>query len=440
MMVPGGYFSATSSHGLTSVWLHAERDLELLLVDVEHHDLGVVSHLNTFARMVDAAGPGHLGDVDEPFDALFDSNEGSVGHQIDHGSLHAATDRVLLLDLLPGGGFKLLESEGDLLLLAIDVEDLDFHLLSDADDLGRMIDPAPAHVGDVKKTVDSTEVDEGAEFRDVGDGAADHVVLVDGSEQVALGVLPLLFDQLPTADDDVPAFLVDLEDDGTDIAADEFTDVARTSDVHLAGGQEHRHADVDQQAALDLPHALAFDDVAFGSGSQDLFPSTDAIGLSLREHDRAAFVFGVLEQDLDFVSGLEIDGAVVEFGLGDEAFALEADVDHDEVAGEVDDLATENGAGGETVHVLAEQRVHVAIRDVIAEGGAEKRFGLEIFDPEVFNKVVVDHGWGGVASISRRRKPTGESGRGTGASAVSTLVDSIRSLPRVPTERTNRRV
>ena len=212
-------------------------------------------------------------------------------------------------------------------------------------------------------------------------------------EQVPLGVLSLFFHQLPTADDDVSTFLVDLEDDGPDVAADEFTDVAGTSDVHLAGGQEHGDADVDQQAALDLPHALAFDDVAFGSGSQDLFPSSDAIGLALREHDRAAFVFGALEQDFDFVSGLEIDGAVVEFGLGDEAFALETDVDHDEVTGESDDLAAENGSGGETVHVLAEQRVHVASRDVIAEGGAEKRFGLEIFDPEVFDKVVVDHVW-----------------------------------------------
>ena len=46
-----------------------------------------------------------------------------------------------------------------------------------------------------------------------------------------------------------PPLLVDLEDHRVDVAADPVADLAGPADVDLAGGQEHRHADVHQQAA-----------------------------------------------------------------------------------------------------------------------------------------------------------------------------------------------
>jgi hypothetical protein len=168
------------------------------------------------------------------------------------------------LDLLPGAGLLLLEAEGDLLLVVVDVEDLDLDLLVDADHLRGVVDPAPGHVGDVQQAVDAAEVDEGAEVGDVLDRALDDVALVEVLEEALACGRRARFDELAAGDDDVAALGVDLEDLRADGAADELADVVGTADVDLAGGQEDRHADIDEQAALDLPHAGALDGVAFG--------------------------------------------------------------------------------------------------------------------------------------------------------------------------------
>ena len=67
------------------------------------------------------------------------------------------------------------------------------------------------------------------------------------------------------------------------VAADVVADVGRAADVDLAGRQEDVHADVDQQAALDLARDHAGDDVAFVDGLHDLQPGLDLLGLALAE-------------------------------------------------------------------------------------------------------------------------------------------------------------
>ena len=77
----------------------------------------------------------------------------------------------LRLDVLPRARRLVLERERDLLLLAVDVEDVDLELLVDLDHVVRVGDAAPAHVGDVQQAVDAAEVDERAELGDVLDDA-----------------------------------------------------------------------------------------------------------------------------------------------------------------------------------------------------------------------------------------------------------------------------
>jgi hypothetical protein len=109
----------------------------------------------------------------------------------------------------------------------------------------------------------------------------------------------------------------------------------RAADVDLAGRQEHRHADVDQQAALDLAHDRALDDVAFLGGVDDALPAADAVGLALGELDQAAVALERLEQHVDLVA----DTSSLRFELfaGDQALALEAHINDDIVTGEADD-------------------------------------------------------------------------------------------------------
>ena len=125
------------------------------------------------------------------------------GHALDHLAGDAAAHGVLGLDGLPRAGVLVLETQGDLLLLHIDGEDLDLDLLVDLEHLAGVVHPAPAHVGDVEKAVDAAEVDEGAEVRQVLDLALDDLAFREGLEQALLGAVALLLDEATAADDDV---------------------------------------------------------------------------------------------------------------------------------------------------------------------------------------------------------------------------------------------
>ena len=259
--------------------------------------------------MVDALGPAHLADVDQPLDARLQLDEGAVAHDVDDFAGVPAADRILVGDVGPRAGRLLLEAEGDLLLVLVHLEDVDFELLVDVDDLVRIVDAAPAHVGDVQQAVDAAEIDEGAELGDVLDDALADLARLDLAEQLLLHLLALVFEQLAAADDDVAAGLVDLEDLALDGLVDVVGDVRRPADVHLRGGQEDVDADVDEQAALDLARDQAGDDVAFLVLGDDVFPFLLPLGLAVAQDDGAGFVLDGVEQHFDLVADLRRHGS-----------------------------------------------------------------------------------------------------------------------------------
>ena len=72
-------------------------------------------------------------------------------------------------------------------------------------------------------------------------------------------------------------------------------------------GQERVDAhEVDDHAALDLLDERAFDRLIVLVREADLLPHAHEVGFLLREDDRAFLILEVLEQDFDFVAGLEI--------------------------------------------------------------------------------------------------------------------------------------
>ena len=68
--------------------LHAQADLLLALVDVQHHHFDLVADLNHLARVVDPLGPGHLADVDQALDSVFKLDKGPVVHDVDRRAGH----------------------------------------------------------------------------------------------------------------------------------------------------------------------------------------------------------------------------------------------------------------------------------------------------------------------------------------------------------------
>jgi len=167
---------------------------------------------------------------------------------------------VLVGDVLPGAGTLLLQAQRDLLAVLVDVQDHDLDLVVDLDHVAGVVDPPPAHVGDVQQAVDAAEVDERAEVGDVLDRSLADLPRGDLLEQLLLLLLAGDLDELAAADDDVAPALVDLEDHALDVVVDVVGDVGGASDVDLAGGEEDVDADVDEQAALDLAGDPPLDD------------------------------------------------------------------------------------------------------------------------------------------------------------------------------------
>ena len=343
--------------------------------------------------MADALGPGHFADVDQALDAFFELDEGPVAHHVDHGALDAAADGILLAHLFPGAGRLLLQAQGDLFLLVIDVQDLHLDLLVDLHDVGGVVDAAPAHVGDVQQAVDAAEVHEGAELGDVLHHALAALAHLQLGQQLGLLLGPLGLDQRPAADDDVPPRLVDLQHDALDLLADVVADVGRAADVDLAGREEDVHADVDQQPALDLAGDGAGDHVAFVDGLHDLDPGLDLLGLALAQGDHAPRVFqaagdvlDVLDEDLDGLARLGWRLILLPLVPGDHALALVAHVDQHEVA-----FHPQHAAGDD----LVDGDLGAAPLDILGpvafQGLAEFLFPFLVAEIEAPNQVAIDH-------------------------------------------------
>src|SRR5690606_16485254 len=103
------------------------------------------------------------------------------------------------------------EAEGDALGLGVVLEDLDRDLVADVEDLGRMVHPAPAHVGDVEEAVDAAQIDERTVLGDVLDRAGDDLTLLEVLEGLLLEAVALTLEEHAAGEHDVAALLVELD-------------------------------------------------------------------------------------------------------------------------------------------------------------------------------------------------------------------------------------
>ena len=190
----------------------AEGDLLVLDVDRENDDLDLVADGEHVARAGDALRPAELADVDETLDAGGDLDERAVRGEVDDLAHDARSDRELVLDRVPRIGHRLLEAERHALALAVHVEDHDVELLADLEELARMLDAAPAHVGDVEESVETVEVDERSEIGDVLHAALADLALLEAREELRLLLGKRALDELAARNDEVPALVGNLDD------------------------------------------------------------------------------------------------------------------------------------------------------------------------------------------------------------------------------------
>ena len=221
--------------------------------------------------------------------------------------------------------------------------------------------PAVGHVGDVEQAVHAAQIDEGAEVGDVLDHALPHLADRELLHQVLALVRPLVLQDDPAADHDVPAPLVELDDLELVGLAQQLVDVGHPAERDLAAREERVHPhQVHHHAALDLLDQGALDRLIALVGHADLFPDPHEVGLLLGEHDRALLVFQMLEEDLDLIAFLE-RLRILELVERNRAFGLEADVEDDRVVGDAEDLRLDDLAFDDLRHGALVHREHLLV-------------------------------------------------------------------------------
>src|ERR1700722_1867861 len=325
--------------------LHAERDAAVVGVDGENDSLDLVAGLDHLRRMLHPLGPSHLGDVDQAFNALLQFDEGAVIGDAEDAAAHARANGIALHGVEPRVRRQLLETERDALLVLVELQHLDLDLVVDVDQVARVRQAAPGHIGDMQQTIDAPEVDEGAVVgqvlhRTVQDRALFQVLEGQGP----LAVL-LLFEDLLAGDDHVAALLVELDDANIDGLTDVSIQIAHRANLELGAGQECLDADIDGDAALDATQHSTGDRHLLGVGLLDGIPDPMALRLLIAQQV-AALGLLALHHHVDHIAGMQLGltGVIGHLLQGNEALALEPDIHH---------------------HMLVRQLHHCALDDVV---------------------------------------------------------------------------
>src|SRR3990172_8229184 len=272
--------------------LEPERDPLFLLVHVQDLRLQLLALLQDFRGVADAAGPGHVGDVQEAVHPRLQLDERAEVGQVAHLADDAGAGPVALLDRLPGVGLDLLHAERDPLGRAVDVEHDHLDLVADVDQLRGVPDPArPRHLGDVHEALDAgLELDEGPVV-----GKAHHPAARARAGRVGLlHALPGVGGLLLVAEGHPPRLAVEVQHDDLDLVADleDLGGVPDAPPAHVGHVQQAVDpAEVDEGAVVgDVLHG-AREHHALGEHLERVLLLLLALLLedrATREHDVAA--------------------------------------------------------------------------------------------------------------------------------------------------------
>ena len=141
----------------------------------------------------------------QALDPGFQLHEGAVIGDVGDAAGELGANRIFRLHTVPGVGLQLLHAQRDALRVRVDLDDLHLDGVADGQDLARMVDAFPTHVGDVQQAVDAAEVNERTVVGDVLHHAfADFTLLQLGNQFRAL-LCASLFKYRAATDNNVPA-------------------------------------------------------------------------------------------------------------------------------------------------------------------------------------------------------------------------------------------
>src|SRR5450631_1262524 len=318
--------------------------------------------------------PGHFADVDQSFNALLQFDERSVVGDADHASVDVRAHGVAVLCIQPWIGRELFKAERDALLVLVVLQDLHLNLVADVDQVARVRQTSPRHVGNVQQTVDSTHINERTVLGQVLDDAGEDATFFEVFEGFAALLVLLFFQKLLARDHDVAALLVELDDGDFHRLALHAVQIADRTQVHLRAGQEGARAlNIDGQAALDAFHDDALDRLLLVVSALNLVPRAQPLRFQVREVDVALFGMALLAQNVDLGAGLELRLALVieNFRKRHHAFGFRPDID--------DDVGRGQFHHGALDYVVVANRFLGLVLEVMESGGEIVAGGHAIF-------------------------------------------------------------
>jgi hypothetical protein len=213
----------------------------------------------------------------------------------------------------------------------------------------------------VEQPVHATEVDECAEVRDVLDNTLPHLADCKLLHQVLALVRPLVLQDYPAADHDVPAALVQLDDLELVGLAQELIDVGNPTKRDLAPRQEGVDThEIDDHAPFYLLDQGAFDRLIALVGNADLFPDPHEVGLLLRQDDCTFLILEMLEEHLDLIAFLE-RVRVLELIERDRPLGLEAYIQNHRIVGDPQNLGFDDLPFHDLRHRALVHREHLLV-------------------------------------------------------------------------------
>ena len=134
-----------------------------------------------------------------------------------------------------GSGRELLEAEGNALFVLVELEDLDLNMVANINEIAGMGQAAPAHIGDMKESVDAAHVNESAVVGEVLNAAGEDRTLFQMLKRLGALLGDFLFEELLARDDNVAALLVQLDDADFDLGTLHAVEIADGTKVNLRG-------------------------------------------------------------------------------------------------------------------------------------------------------------------------------------------------------------
>ena len=277
-----------------------------LFIHSQHDDIDLIANLHQFVGMINPPRPRHFTDMHETFDARFQFDERAIRHHVDNFALDPLVHRITTNCVIPGIGLHLLQPQGDLLFLAIDIQDHDFNFLFDRHHFRGMTNTFPAHVRNMQQSVNPTEINKRTEVGDVLDDALANLFQFQCFHQGFAVLLSLSFDQRPPADDDIPSRLINFEHLTLNFLPNKVANIIWPPNIDLTGWEKDVDANIHKQSALDLAGRQSLDHLTLLDLFHHLSPGQDLLGLTFTERNHpvgifglAEFVFQFLDQDLD---------------------------------------------------------------------------------------------------------------------------------------------